>query len=44
MDVRLVFLHGNLEEEIHMEQPTGFIIAGKERKVCKLQKALYGLK
>ena len=27
-----------------MEQPTGFVIAGKEHKVCKLQKALYGLK
>src|SRR6266404_2877173 len=44
MDVKSAFLHGDLDEEIYMEQPTGFIIAGKEHKVCRLQKALYGLK
>ena len=36
MDVKLVFLHGFLEEEIYMEQPEGFIKKGKEKKVCKL--------
>ncbi len=44
MDVKSVFLHNNLDEKIYMEQPTGFIVAGKEHKVCRLQKALYGLK
>ena len=44
MDVKLAFLHGDLDEEIYMEQPQGFIIAGSEHLVCRLQKALYGLK
>ena len=36
MDVKLAYLHGVLEEEIHMEQPEGFIAKGEENKVCKL--------
>jgi len=44
MDVKTAFLNGNLEEEIYMEQPEGFIVAGQEKKVCKLVKSLYGLK
>jgi hypothetical protein len=43
MDIKSVFLNGNLQEEVHIEQPTGFIIASKEHKVLKLKKALYGL-
>ena len=27
-----------------MEQPEGFIVTGKEKKVCRLVKSLYGLK
>ena len=38
------FLNGELEEEIYMEQPEGFIVPGKEKKVCILVKSLYGLK
>ena len=44
MDVKSAFLNGKLEEEIYMEQPKGFIIAGQETQVCCLKKALYGLK
>ncbi|KAK6151167.1 hypothetical protein DH2020_016099 [Rehmannia glutinosa] len=44
MDVKTAFLNGELEEEIHMEQPKGFIAPGQEKKVCKLVKSLYGLK
>jgi len=44
MDVKTTFLHGNLEEEIYMKQPDGFLVDGKEDFVCRLRKSLYGLK
>ena len=44
MDVKTVFLYGELEEELYMEQPDGFVVAGEENKVCRLIKSLYGLK
>jgi hypothetical protein len=43
MDVKSAFLNGDLQEEVYIEQPTCFIVAGKEHKVLKLKKALYGL-
>lgn len=44
MDVKTTFLNGDLDKEVYMEQPEGFILLENEHKVCKLVKSLYGLK
>ncbi|KAL6325227.1 hypothetical protein AAG906_023072 [Vitis piasezkii] len=44
MDVKTAFLNGDLDEEVYMEQPIGFVEVGKEDLVCKLNKSIYGLK
>ena len=43
MDVKMIFLYGDLDEEIYMKQPEGFTEKGKKELTCKLKKSLYGL-
>jgi hypothetical protein len=44
MDVKTTFLNGDLEENVYMAQPKGFVMEGKERMRCRLKKLIYGLK
>nr|GEW18768.1 hypothetical protein [Tanacetum cinerariifolium] len=44
MDVKIMFLHGSLKEDVYVCQPEGFIDANYPSHVYKLKKALYGLK
>ena len=44
MDVKSAFLNGDLQEEVYVEQPPGFVLSGKEDMIYRLHKALYGLK
>ena len=44
LDVKTTFLHGDLDEEIYMEQPEGFVQNRNRKFVCRLKKSLYGLK
>jgi hypothetical protein len=43
LDVKSAFLNGDLQEEVFVEQPVGFIKPGKGHLVLRLRKALYGL-
>jgi hypothetical protein len=44
MDVKIAFLNVDLDEEVYMDQPEGFVLPGNEKKVYKLVKSLYSLK
>jgi hypothetical protein len=44
LDVKKTFLHGDLEEDIYMQQAQGYEVKEKESLVCRLKKILYGLK
>jgi hypothetical protein len=43
MDVKSTFLHGDLQEEIYMEQPPSYV-QNDSSLVCRLEKYIYGLK
>ncbi|WVZ50484.1 hypothetical protein U9M48_001730 [Paspalum notatum var. saurae] len=44
MDVKMAFLNGNLNEDVYMTQPEGFVDPQNAGKKCKLLKSIYGLK
>nr|GEV75640.1 retrovirus-related Pol polyprotein from transposon TNT 1-94 [Tanacetum cinerariifolium] len=44
MDVKTMFLNGNLREEVYVSQRDGFVDQDNTNHVYKLKKALYGLK
>ena len=44
MDVKKAFLNGMIEDEVYIEQPQWFEFENKVTHVCKLKKALFGLK
>jgi hypothetical protein len=44
MNVKMTFLNGDLDENVYMAQPKGFVMEEKERIGCRLKKSIYGLK
>lgn len=44
LDVKTAFLNGEVDEEIYIAQPQGYTIPGREDEVCRLNKAIYGIK
>ena len=44
LDIKNVFLHRDLVEEVYMEQPPSLAAQGESGLVCKLRRSLYGLK
>jgi hypothetical protein len=44
MDVKIIFLHGDFQEEVYMEESPGYVDQTHPNLVCRLKKVLYGLK
>ena len=44
LDIKNAFLHGDLADELYIEQPPEFVAQGESGLVCRLRRSLYGLK
>ena len=44
MDIKTAFLNGDLNEEVYMMQPEGFVANDSDTLVCRRKKSIYGLK
>jgi hypothetical protein len=44
IDVKIIFLNGDLNEEVYIKQPEDFVVNKQEKILYKLIKSLYGLK
>lgn len=44
VDIKAAYLNSDVDEDIFVYQPEGYAVKGKEQLVCKLNKAVYGLK
>ena len=44
IDITQAFIHADLDEEVYMKQPEGFVAKGKEDWVLRVLKAIYGLR
>jgi hypothetical protein len=44
LNVKTMFLNGDLQESVYMAQPEGFAMEGKEHMGCRLKKSIYMLK
>ena len=44
LDIKNVFLNGDLAKEVYMEQPSEFVAWGESDLVCKIQCSLNDLK
>ena len=44
MDMKTMFPNSFIEEEVYIEQPQQFEINDKKNHVCRIKKALYGIK
>ncbi|MCO5600433.1 hypothetical protein L7F22_054546 [Adiantum nelumboides] len=44
LDIKSAFLHGDLDEELYLQQPPHYKDSTSPHYVCRLRKAIYGLK
>lgn len=44
MGIKTAFLYSKLSKKIYIEQPEGFVKKEQENIMCRLKKAIYGLK